>query len=47
MRTVAREADLSTGQVALFVGVPIALLVIAVAAGRQPRSNRATPPRRP
>ncbi len=29
MRTVSREADLSTGQVALFVGVPIALLVLA------------------
>ncbi|MGY1770607.1 NADH-quinone oxidoreductase subunit NuoH [Blastococcus sp. SYSU D00813] len=28
MRTVSREADLSTGQVALFVGVPIALLVL-------------------
>ncbi len=29
MRTVAREADLSTGEVALFVGLPIALLVLA------------------
>src|SRR4029453_11785810 len=29
MRTVAREADLSTGEVALFVGVPIALVVLA------------------
>ena len=28
MRTVAREADLSTGEVALYVGVPIALLVL-------------------
>ena len=28
MRTVAREADLSTGEVALFVGVPVALLVL-------------------
>ncbi|WP_409328703.1 NADH-quinone oxidoreductase subunit NuoH [Trujillonella humicola] len=28
MRTVSREADLSTGQVALFVGVPIALLLL-------------------
>jgi NADH-quinone oxidoreductase subunit H len=28
MRTVAREADLSTGEVAVFVGVPIALLVL-------------------
>jgi NADH-quinone oxidoreductase subunit H len=30
MRTVAREADLSTGEVAVFVGVPIALAVMAV-----------------
>ncbi|MCW2634509.1 MAG: nuoH2 [Blastococcus sp.] len=29
MRTVAREADLSTGEVALYVGVPIAVLVLA------------------
>jgi NADH-quinone oxidoreductase subunit H len=29
MRTVAREAELSTGEVALYVGVPIALLVLA------------------
>jgi NADH-quinone oxidoreductase subunit H len=29
MRTVAREAELSTGEVALFVGVPIALVVLA------------------
>ena len=28
MRTVAREADLSTGEVALFVGVPIAVVVL-------------------
>jgi NADH-quinone oxidoreductase subunit H len=28
MRTVSRETDLSTGQVAVFVGVPIALLVL-------------------
>ncbi|MCA0146015.1 NADH-quinone oxidoreductase subunit NuoH [Blastococcus sp. LR1] len=28
MRTVSREADLSTGQVALFVGVPVAVLVL-------------------
>jgi NADH-quinone oxidoreductase subunit H len=28
IRTVAREADLSTGEVTLFVGVPIALLVL-------------------
>src|SRR4029453_5062522 len=43
MRTVAREADLSTGEVALFVGVPIALVVLAGlliasrAANRAPR----------
>jgi NADH-quinone oxidoreductase subunit H len=30
MRTVAREANLSTGEVALYVGVPIALVVLAV-----------------
>ena len=29
MRTVSREADLSTGQVAIFVGVPLALIVLA------------------
>ena len=29
MRTVSREADLSTGEVALYVGVPVALLVLA------------------
>ena len=29
MRTVSREANLSTGEVALYVGVPIALLVLA------------------
>ncbi|HEY4603750.1 MAG TPA: NADH-quinone oxidoreductase subunit NuoH, partial [Blastococcus sp.] len=29
MRTVSREADLSTGEVALYVGVPAALLVLA------------------
>ena len=28
MRTVSREADLSTGEVALYVGVPIAILVL-------------------
>jgi NADH-quinone oxidoreductase subunit H len=28
MRTLAREADLSTGEVALYVGVPIAVLVL-------------------
>jgi NADH-quinone oxidoreductase subunit H len=42
MRTIAREADLSTGQVALFVGVPIALLVIAVLLVASRASNRAT-----
>src|SRR3712207_2658368 len=42
MRTVAREAELSTGQVALFVGVPIALLVIAVLLVASRASNRAT-----
>src|SRR3954454_15955496 len=30
MRTVAREANLSTGEIALYVGVPIALVVLAV-----------------
>ena len=30
MRTVARQADLSTGEVALYIGVPIALVVLAV-----------------
>src|SRR3954465_12852165 len=29
MRTVSRAADLSTGEVALFVGVPVALVVLA------------------
>src|SRR3712207_8253691 len=29
MRTVSREADLSTGQVAIYVGVPLALVVLA------------------
>ncbi|MGR7024027.1 NADH-quinone oxidoreductase subunit NuoH [Geodermatophilus sp. URMC 62] len=29
MRTVSREAELSTGEVAVFVGVPIALVVLA------------------
>ncbi len=28
LRTVSREADLSTGEVALYVGVPVALLVL-------------------
>jgi NADH-quinone oxidoreductase subunit H len=42
MRTVSREADLSTGQVALFVGVPIALLVLAGLAIASRISNRDT-----
>jgi NADH-quinone oxidoreductase subunit H len=42
MRTVAREADLSTGRVALFVGIPTALLVIAVLLIASRASNRAT-----
>jgi NADH-quinone oxidoreductase subunit H len=29
MRTVSREADLSTGQVAIYVGLPLALVVLA------------------
>jgi NADH-quinone oxidoreductase subunit H len=42
MRTVSREADLSTGQVALYVGVPAALVVLAglLIAGRS--ANRDT-----
>ena len=42
MRTVSRETDLSTGAVALFVGVPLALLVLLgmVLAGRS--ANRET-----
>jgi NADH-quinone oxidoreductase subunit H len=41
MRTVSREADLSTGEVAVFVGLPLALLVLIGLwlAGRS--SNRA------
>ena len=49
MRTVSREADLSTGEVALFVGVPIALLVLAglLLAGRAAnRDTRLAAPRR-
>jgi NADH-quinone oxidoreductase subunit H len=42
MRTVAREADLSTGEVALFVGVPIALLVLAGLLVASRAANRAT-----
>jgi NADH-quinone oxidoreductase subunit H len=42
MRAVAREADLTTGQVAVFVGLPIALAVLAALylAGRA--ANRST-----
>ncbi|WP_029433509.1 NADH-quinone oxidoreductase subunit NuoH [Blastococcus sp. URHD0036] len=42
MRTVSREADLSTGQVALFVGVPIALLVLGGLAVASRAANRDT-----
>ena len=42
MRTVAREADLSTGEVALYVGVPIALLVLAGLLIASRAANRAT-----
>jgi NADH-quinone oxidoreductase subunit H len=42
MRTVAREADLSTGEVALFVGVPIALVVLAVLLIASRAANRET-----
>jgi NADH-quinone oxidoreductase subunit H len=42
MRTVSREADLSTGQVALFVGVPIALIVLGALAVASRASNRDT-----
>src|ERR687891_1596330 len=42
MRTVSREADLSTGEVALYVGVPIALVVLAVLLVASRASNRAT-----
>ena len=43
MRTVAREAELSTGEVALYVGVPIALLVL----GRRCWSPAGRPTRHP
>ncbi|RFU23332.1 NADH-quinone oxidoreductase subunit NuoH [Geodermatophilus marinus] len=42
MRTVSREADLSAGQVALFVGVPAALLVLAVLLVASRATNRDT-----
>ncbi|MGY1811739.1 NADH-quinone oxidoreductase subunit NuoH [Blastococcus sp. SYSU D00820] len=42
MRTVSREADLSAGQVAVFVGVPIALLVLAALLIASRMSNRTT-----
>ncbi|MGY1729665.1 NADH-quinone oxidoreductase subunit NuoH [Geodermatophilus sp. SYSU D01062] len=42
MRTVSREADLSTGQVAVFVGVPIALLVLLGLSVASRASNRDT-----
>ncbi|MCV2490444.1 NADH-quinone oxidoreductase subunit NuoH [Geodermatophilus sp. YIM 151500] len=42
MRTVAREADLTTGQVALFVGVPLALVILVGLAAVSRAANRAT-----
>ncbi|WP_448615482.1 NADH-quinone oxidoreductase subunit NuoH [Modestobacter sp. URMC 112] len=42
MRTVSREADLDGGEVALFVGVPIALLVLAGLLIASRASNRST-----
>ncbi|MGY1734091.1 NADH-quinone oxidoreductase subunit NuoH [Geodermatophilus sp. SYSU D01045] len=42
MRTVSREADLSTGQVAVFVGVPIALLVLLALSVASRAANRDT-----
>ncbi|MGY1695822.1 MULTISPECIES: NADH-quinone oxidoreductase subunit NuoH [unclassified Geodermatophilus] len=42
MRTVSRETDLSTGQVAVFVGVPIALLVLLGLSLASRASNRDT-----
>ncbi|MDP5181424.1 NADH-quinone oxidoreductase subunit NuoH [Blastococcus sp. BMG 814] len=42
MRTVSREADLSTGQVALFVGVPVAVLVLLGLAVASRTANRDT-----
>jgi NADH-quinone oxidoreductase subunit H len=42
MRTVSREADLDGGQVAVFVGVPIALIVLAALLIASRISNRET-----
>jgi NADH-quinone oxidoreductase subunit H len=42
MRTVAREAELSTGEVAVFVGLPIALVVMAVLLIASRAANRET-----
>jgi NADH-quinone oxidoreductase subunit H len=42
MRTVSREAGLSSGQVAVFVGVPIAIVVLAALAFASRASNRDT-----
>ncbi|MGY2128741.1 NADH-quinone oxidoreductase subunit NuoH [Blastococcus sp. SYSU DS0617] len=42
MRTVSQETDLSTGEVALFVGVPVALLVLLAMALGGRAANRET-----
>jgi len=42
MRTVSREAHLSTGQVAVFVGVPVAVVVLAGLLVASRISNRDT-----
>jgi NADH-quinone oxidoreductase subunit H len=42
LRTVSREADLSTGEVALYVGVPVALLVLIGLAVASRTANRDT-----
>jgi NADH-quinone oxidoreductase subunit H len=42
MRTVSRQANLSSGQVAVFVGVPIALVVLAVLLFASRTANRDT-----
>ncbi|MDT0274886.1 NADH-quinone oxidoreductase subunit NuoH [Blastococcus goldschmidtiae] len=42
MRTVSRETDLSTGEVALFIGVPVALLVLLAMALGGRAANRET-----
>jgi NADH-quinone oxidoreductase subunit H len=42
MRTVSREADLDGGEVAVFVGVPIALVVLAALLVASRVSNRST-----